>query len=105
MWCYCRMVYMPMSYLYGKRFEDMYYPHSLIQDMIWDSCYVLTEPLLTRWPLNKLREKALRVTMTHIHYEDENSRYITGGCVMKVLSMLACWVEDPNGDHFKKTSR
>jgi len=20
MWCYCRMVYMPMSYLYGKRF-------------------------------------------------------------------------------------
>ncbi|GFQ07803.1 beta-amyrin synthase 1 [Phtheirospermum japonicum] len=136
MWCYCRMVYMPMSYLYGKRFvgpitplilqlrqelydqpykeiiwrstrhlcarEDMYYPHSLIQDMIWDSCYVLTEPLLTRWPLNKLREKALRVTMTHIHYEDENSRYITGGCVMKVLSMLACWVEDPNGDHFKK---
>lgn len=20
MWCYCRMVYLPMSYLYGKRF-------------------------------------------------------------------------------------
>lgn len=20
MWCYCRTVYMPMSYLYGKRF-------------------------------------------------------------------------------------
>lgn len=20
MWCYCRMVYMPMSYLYGKKF-------------------------------------------------------------------------------------
>jgi len=20
MWCYCRLVYMPMSYLYGKRF-------------------------------------------------------------------------------------
>ncbi|XP_011085901.1 beta-amyrin synthase-like [Sesamum indicum] len=136
MMCYCRMVYMPMSYLYGKRFvgpitplilqlreelydqpyeqinwrsvrhrcakEDLYYPHPLIQDLIWDSCYVLTEPLLTRWPFNKLREKALQVTMKHIHYEDENSRYITIGCVEKVLCMLACWVEDPNGDYFKK---
>ncbi|KAK6142699.1 hypothetical protein DH2020_023047 [Rehmannia glutinosa] len=82
--------------------EDMYYPHPLIQDLIWDSCYVLTEPLLTRWPFNKLRERALKVTMEHIHYEDENSRYITIGCVEKVLCMLACWVEDPNGDYFKK---
>ncbi|CDP17993.1 unnamed protein product [Coffea canephora] len=40
--------------------------------------------------------------MKHIHYEDENSRYITIGCVEKVLCMLACWVEDPNGDYFKK---
>ncbi|KAK0600405.1 hypothetical protein LWI29_014613 [Acer saccharum] len=39
--------------------------------------------------------------MKHIH-EDENSRYITIGCVEKVLCMLACWVDDPNGDYFKK---
>lgn len=64
--------------------EDLYYPHPLIQDLIWDSCYVFTEPLLTRWPFNKLRQKALEVTMKHIHYEDENSRYITIGCVEKV---------------------
>ncbi|KAK7243446.1 hypothetical protein RIF29_38242 [Crotalaria pallida] len=137
MWCYCRLVYMPMSYLYGKRFvgpitplilqlrkelftepyekinwkaarhqcakEDLYYPHPLIQDMIWDSLYILTEPLLTRWPFNKLiREKALQITMKHIHYEDKTSRYISIGCVEKVLCMLACWVEDPNGDAFKK---
>ncbi|BBG98696.1 hypothetical protein Prudu_008174 [Prunus dulcis] len=137
MWCYCRMVYMPMSYLYGKRFvgpitplilqlreelyaqpydeinwkgvrhlcakEDIYYPHPWIQDIMWDSLYICTEPLLTRWPFNKLvREKALQVTMKHIHYEDENSRYITIGCVEKVLCMLACWAEDPNGDYFKK---
>lgn len=82
--------------------EDIYYPHPLVQDLLWDSCYILTEPLLTRWPMNKLREKALEVTMKHIHYEDENSRYITIGCVEKVLCMLACWVEDPNGDYFKK---
>nr|O82146.1 RecName: Full=Beta-amyrin synthase 2; AltName: Full=Oxidosqualene cyclase 2 [Panax ginseng]BAA33722.1 beta-Amyrin Synthase [Panax ginseng] len=136
MWCYCRMVYMPMSYLYGKRFvgpitplilqlreelyaqaydeinwrkvrhncakEDLYYPHPLIQDLMWDSLYIFTEPFLTRWPFNKLREKALQTTMKHIHYEDENSRYITIGCVEKVLCMLACWVEDPNGDYFKQ---
>ncbi|KAG5569822.1 hypothetical protein H5410_059588 [Solanum commersonii] len=106
MWCYCRTVYMPMSYLYGKRFvgpitplilqlreelydqpydeinwkkvrhvcakEDLYYPHPLVQDLMWDSLYICTEPLLTRWPFNKLRNKALEVTMKHIHYEDEN---------------------------------
>ncbi|GLT35732.1 hypothetical protein SLA2020_101590 [Shorea laevis] len=137
MCCYSRTVYMPMSYLYGKRFvgpitpliqqlreelylqpyneinwrkvrhscapEDLYYPHPLIQDVMWDSLYILAEPFLTRWPLNKLiREKALQVAMKHIHYEDENSRYITMGCVEKALCMLACWVEDPNGDYFKR---
>ncbi|TXG69620.1 hypothetical protein EZV62_004555 [Acer yangbiense] len=137
MWCYCRLVYMPLSYLYGKRFvgpitpliqqlreelhtqtynqinwrkvrhlcakEDLYYPHPLVQDVLWDSLYIVTEPLLTRWPFNKLiREKALQETMKYIHYEDESSRYITIGCVEKPLCMLACWVEDPNGDAFKK---
>ncbi|CAN8240342.1 unnamed protein product [Cochlearia groenlandica] len=135
--CYTRMVYMPMSYLYGKRFvgpltplimllreelhlqpydeinwnkarrlfakEDMFYPHPLVQDLIWDTLHIFVEPFLTRWPLNKLvREKALRLAMKHIHYEDENSHYITIGCVEKVLCMLACWIENPNGDHFKK---
>ncbi|KAG8375939.1 hypothetical protein BUALT_Bualt09G0011100 [Buddleja alternifolia] len=82
--------------------EDLYCLHPLIQDLIWDSCYILAKPLLTHWPLNKLREKALQVTMKHIHYADENNRYITIGCTEKVLCMLACWVEDPNGDYFKK---
>uniref|UniRef100_A0A2N9I7E2 Squalene cyclase C-terminal domain-containing protein n=1 Tax=Fagus sylvatica TaxID=28930 RepID=A0A2N9I7E2_FAGSY len=40
--------------------------------------------------------------MKHIHYEDENSRYITIGGVEKPLFMLACWIEDPHGDYFKK---
>ncbi|KAK9076017.1 hypothetical protein SSX86_004347 [Deinandra increscens subsp. villosa] len=136
MWCYCRLVYMPMSYLYGRRFvspitslvlklreelyaqpyneinwkstrhscakEDIYYPPPLLQDIMWDSLYIFTEPLLTRWPFIKIREQALKTTMKHIHYEDENSRYITLGAVVKALCMLACWVEDPNGDCFKK---
>ncbi|KAF5189361.1 Terpene cyclase/mutase family member, partial [Thalictrum thalictroides] len=136
MLCYSRLVYMPMSYLYGKRFvgpitdlilslrkeihiqpyeeiiwrktrnlcakEDLYYPHPLIQNLIWDTLYVFGETMLTRFPFSKLREKALQVTMKHIHYEDENSRYITIACVEKALCMLACWVDDPDSDAFKK---
>ncbi|KAL0725781.1 hypothetical protein Bca4012_040380 [Brassica carinata] len=83
--------------------EDAYYPRPLVQNVIWDCLYMFAEPFLTCWPLNKiLREKALGVAMKHIHYEDENSRYITIGCVEKALCMLACWVENPNGVHFKK---
>jgi len=64
--------------------EDMYYAHPLVQDLLSDTLQNFVEPLLTRWPLNKLvREKALQLTMKHIHYEDENSHYITIGCVEK----------------------
>ena len=70
--------------------EDLYYPHSLIQDLMRDGVDLFTEPFLTRWPFNKLREKALETTMKHIHYEDRNSGYITLECVEKVtrLSVL-----------------
>ncbi|KAK0593114.1 hypothetical protein LWI29_031191 [Acer saccharum] len=90
---------------WGKTYlsEDLYYPHPWIQDLIWDGLYMFAEPLLTCWPFNKLiREKAIEATIKHIHYEDENSRHITIACVEKVLCMLACWVEDPNSNYFKK---
>nr|WRN91792.1 cycloartenol synthase [Hoodia gordonii] len=135
MWCHCRMVYLPMSYLYGKRFvgpitptilslrrelytvpyhevdwnkarnhcakEDLYYPHPLIQDILWASLDSFVEPVMMHWPGKKLREKALRTVMEHIHYEDENTRYICIGPVNKVLNMLCCWVEDPTSEAFK----
>ncbi|XWS52356.1 hypothetical protein CRYUN_Cryun11dG0061700 [Craigia yunnanensis] len=135
MWCHCRMVYLPMSYLYGKRFvgpitptvlslrkelftipyheidwnqarnacakEDLYYPHPLVQDILWASLDKVVEPILMHWPGKKLREKALQTAIKHIHYEDENTRYICIGPVNKVLNMLCCWVEDPNSEAFK----
>ncbi|XP_074308924.1 cycloartenol synthase 2 [Silene latifolia] len=135
MWCHCRMVYLPMSYLYGKRFvgpltptvlslrrelfnvpyheidwdrarnecakEDLYYPHPLVQDILWASLHKVVEPILLRWPGKRLREKALTTVMEHIHYEDENTRYICIGPVNKVLNMLCCWAEDPNSEAFK----
>ncbi|KAK8630084.1 hypothetical protein V6N13_078895 [Hibiscus sabdariffa] len=99
MLAYCRVHYTALSYLYGRKFvgpftpliselrqelhEDLHYPHTLLQILLWDSLYMFSEPLLNCWPLNKLREKALKVTMDHIHYEDESSRYITIGCCEK----------------------
>lgn len=135
MLCYCRLVYMPMSYLYGKRFvgqitglvrslrqelyiepyheinwnkarntcakEDLYYPHPLVQDMLWGFLHHVAEPILMRWPFSSLREKALKIAIGHVHYEDENSRYMCIGCVEKVLCLIACWVEDPNSEAYK----
>lgn len=44
---------------------------------------------------------ALQV-MVHIHYEDENTRYVDIGPVNKVINMLCCWFEDPDSTAFKK---
>ncbi|CBI30899.3 unnamed protein product, partial [Vitis vinifera] len=137
MWCYSRTVYMPMSYLYGTRFqapitdlvlqlreemhtepyheidwakarilcakEDYYYPHSLIQDVFWGALYHFGEPILKRWPASKIRETAVKKAIEIIHWEDENSRYMTPGCVHKAFHMMAVWAENPdsNSDAFK----
>ncbi|PPD74807.1 hypothetical protein GOBAR_DD28264 [Gossypium barbadense] len=82
--------------------EDLHYPHTLLQILLWDSLHLFSEPFINCWPFNKLRKKSLKIAMDIIHYEDESSRYITIGCVEKPLCMLACWVEDPNGIYFKK---
>ncbi|CAN1185690.1 Lupeol synthase [Linum perenne] len=136
MLCYCRLVYMPMSYIYGKRFvgpitqlilslreelynepyhvvnwnaarntvakEDVYYPHPLIQDLTWGFLHHFVEPVMKRWPFSKLRDKSLKVAMEHVHYEDENSRYLCIGSVEKVLCLMACWVEDPNSEAYRR---
>ncbi|KAH7839805.1 hypothetical protein Vadar_009106 [Vaccinium darrowii] len=135
MWCYCRTAYMPMSYLYGRKYvgpitelvkslrqeihpqlyekidwnktrhncfkEDNYYPHTFIQDLLWDSLNYVSEPIVNKWPFSKIREKALRKTIKDMRYGAENSRYITIGCVEKSLQMMSWCAEDPNGDEFK----
>lgn len=130
MWCHCRMVYLPMSYLFAKRFvgpvnavvlslrrelyaqpyhliqwnsarfecckEDMYSPHPLMQDILWKCLDTFAEPLLTRWPLSKMRHRALRYVMDHIQHEDETTNYLCIGPVNKVLNMLCRWIDNPN---------
>ncbi|KQJ96386.1 cycloartenol synthase isoform X4 [Brachypodium distachyon] len=136
MWCNCRLVYLPMSYLYGKRFvgaitssvvldlrkelyivpydeidwdkarngcakEDLYYPHSPLQDVVWATLKKVGEPLLMHWPGSKLRQRALDVVMEHIRYEDETTQYICIAPLNKMLNMICRWVEDPNSEAFK----
>uniref|UniRef100_A0ACD5WM01 Uncharacterized protein n=1 Tax=Avena sativa TaxID=4498 RepID=A0ACD5WM01_AVESA len=135
-WCLCRMVYLPMAYLYGKKFigpitptilalreeiydvpyhkidwgqsrsscakEDLLCPRTTLQNVVWTSLYKCVEPVLSSWPINKLREKALKNLMEHIHYEDDNTQYLCICAVNKALNMVCCWAEDPNSDAFKR---
>nr|GMD04317.1 dammarenediol II synthase-like [Ipomoea batatas] len=135
MWCYCRTTYMPMSYLYAKRYhgpltdlvrsirneihvkaydqidwnstrmdcckEDMYYPHSFIQDLLWNTLHYCTEPFMSCWPFKKMREMAMRKAIKYMRYEAEESRYINIGCIIKSLQMMCWWAEDPNCEEFK----
>lgn len=71
---------------YVKIQEDLYYPHPFVQDMVWATLHNVVEPILTRRPFSTLREKAQKVAMEHVHYEDKSSRYLCIGCVEKVLS-------------------
>ncbi|CAL5022119.1 unnamed protein product [Urochloa decumbens] len=134
-WCLARMVYLPMAYLYGKKFigpitptirairdeiyatsydkidwseartacakEDLLCPQTLLQNVIWTSLYKYVEPVLSCWPINKLRGRALANLMEHIHYEDVNTQYLCICAVNKALNMICCWVEDPNSDAFR----
>ncbi|KAK4605383.1 hypothetical protein RGQ29_013442 [Quercus rubra] len=81
--------------------EDLYYPHPLMQDMLWDFLHHVAEPILTHWPFSKLREKALKAAIGRVRYEDENTRYLCIGSIIKILCLLAHWVEDPNSDSYK----
>jgi len=65
--------------------EDLYYPHPLVQDILWASLHKFLEPILMHWPGKRLREKAIISALEHIHYEDENTRYICIGPVNKVI--------------------
>lgn len=48
--------------------------------------------MFKHWPCKSLREKALCTVMQHIHYEDENTRYICIGPVNKVCLENGCTI-------------
>ncbi|RLN03681.1 hypothetical protein C2845_PM13G05590 [Panicum miliaceum] len=134
LWSHFRMAFIPMSYLYGKKFvgpitrlvlslreelhihpykkidwkqarklcakEDVYNPHTWLQECLSDCLYSFGEPFLTR--VSYMRKKALQQIAEFLKYEDENSQYICIGAAQKALSMLCCWIENPSSDAFKR---
>ncbi|XP_058203427.1 dammarenediol II synthase-like isoform X1 [Rhododendron vialii] len=81
--------------------EDVYYPHTFIQDLLWDGLHYVSEPIINQWPFSKIREKALQKVIKYMRYGAETTRYITIGCIEKSLQIMCWWAEDPNGDEFK----
>ncbi|KAF4403137.1 hypothetical protein G4B88_027908, partial [Cannabis sativa] len=59
--------------------EDLYYPHPMIQNILWGCLHKIGEPILMSWPFSKLRQRALHT----------------------VLNMICCWAEDQNSDAYK----
>ncbi|XP_022999284.1 beta-Amyrin Synthase 2-like isoform X1 [Cucurbita maxima] len=81
---------------------DKCFERSLFQKLAWDALQYFGEPILNSWAFKTIRNRALQEAKCHIDYEDHNSHYITIGCVEKPLFTLACWVDDPNGEAYKK---
>ncbi|KAI7757915.1 hypothetical protein M8C21_033608 [Ambrosia artemisiifolia] len=81
--------------------EDLFYPHSFVQDALWHCLHYVSEPILKYWPFSKLRERSIKRVVELMRYESEETRYMTIGCVEKSLQMMCWWAEDPNGNELK----
>jgi squalene cyclase len=134
LWCHCRMVYLPLSYLYGRRsaatlspvLEQLrreLYPQGY-ESVAWERvrCEVAASdelsprsPLLevaTRFLLGfetrsprPLRKKALNYVLDQIRREDANTDYICIGPISKLLHTLVWYFENPRGEELKQHTR
>ncbi len=130
-WCHTRQVFLPMSYLYGRRFvgpetelvrelrrelfaeryESIDWP-SLRTRVAETDVYTPHSPVLRaayralgryeQRPSSRLRRRALAHVIDHVHHDDETTGYLTIGPVSKAIQMLAVWVEDPRSAAFAK---
>ncbi|KAI8907346.1 terpenoid cyclases/protein prenyltransferase alpha-alpha toroid [Gorgonomyces haynaldii] len=132
MWCHTRLVYLPMGYLYGIRFqaplddlilqlrEELYpEPYETINwkqqrnNVSAADVYFPHTPLLNflngvlgvyeMLPNSFIRKHALAKALEQIRYEDENSDYLDIGPVNKAMNMLIVWIVDgPESESFKR---
>ncbi|OQR92125.1 cycloartenol synthase [Achlya hypogyna] len=131
MWVHCRMVYLPVSYLYGKRFqakltpltkelrEELYLtPYS---EVSWSkargaycpldeyhppSVFIRAANYLLSWyemlpAITPLRARSLEFAINYVHAEDKQTNYCCIGPVNKVMNMLCVWVDDPASEAFR----
>lgn len=130
-WCHCRMVYLPMSYIYGKKAtckptdltrslrEELYTePYDSIDwpSLKWTCCSIdlYTKPtlflrlvfgilsLFEKMCPHWLRRKSLEYVIDHIRLEDESTKFIDIGPVNKPINMLSVWHHEGQSENFKK---
>ena len=131
MWCHARMVYLPMSYLYGARVqmpadarvrairEELYaQPYELVD---WESARDRVAPsddytplsdvmkLANRAlraheasPLKPLRKRALAFVLDQVEHEDRNTHYVCIGPVNKAYHLWVWHHARPDGPELKK---
>ncbi|KAM9961641.1 hypothetical protein ACTFIR_004497 [Dictyostelium discoideum] len=130
-WCHCRMVYLPMSYIYAKKttgpltdlvkdlrreiycqeYEKINWSEQRNNVSKLDMYYEHTSLLnVINGSLNAyekvhskwLRDKAIDYTFDHIRYEDEQTKYIDIGPVNKTINMLCVWDREGKSPAFYK---
>jgi len=134
LWCHCRMVYLPLSYLYGRRssatlspilkeLRTELYPEGYDR-ISWERARLEVAPsdeLSPRSPLLEvasrfllgfetrcprlLRGQALRYVLDQIRREDANTDYICIGPISKLLHTLVWHFENPNGGELAQHAR
>jgi squalene/oxidosqualene cyclase-like protein len=131
LWCHCRMVYLPMSYLYGQRahapldpllgdLRSELYPQGY-ESVDWQQGREAVAPsdrylprsslarallsALARYELRHhqgLRRRALSYVLEQVRQEDENTNYICIGPVSKLLHTLIWYWQDAQGKPFAR---
>ncbi|HEU5073923.1 MAG TPA: prenyltransferase/squalene oxidase repeat-containing protein, partial [Polyangiaceae bacterium] len=124
LWCHCRMVYLPLSYLYARRasmpendtvraLRSELYPGGYAH-VDWEEARDSAGPsdratphsalldlsmqvllVFERKMPTRLRRRALRFVLEQIRYEDENTDYICIGPINKLLHTLVWHFERP----------
>ncbi|OQS06246.1 cycloartenol synthase [Thraustotheca clavata] len=131
-WVHCRMVYLPMSYLYGKRFQAKLTPLTMeIREEIYMTPYAQVSWSKARgayYPLDEyhppsflirflnyalswyemlpnftaFRRKGLEYAFECIQADDVTSNYCSIGPVNKVMNMLSVWATEGESENFVK---
>ncbi len=130
LWCHCRMVYLPMSYLFRKRckwtdapiieaLRQELYPqgYDRVNFAIGRSTVNSTDCLVPQTALSRtvnriltsmeqryprpLQKQALEHVLHQVDREDKNTNYICIGPINKLLNTLVWHFEDPQGPELR----
>lgn len=122
-WCHCRMVYLPMTYIYGHRVVGPITPLiKEIREEIYPDPYILINwnsykdkvakideyrghswflqlsfaavNFYEKFKINYFREKSLKFLIDYVRAEDEQTKFVDIGPVNKVINMLCRWHAD-----------